>query len=228
MNFGQAFTYVFEDPDWAKKVLIPALIGLIPLIGQFFLIGWSLDVTRRVMQQNPRPLPDLDFGRQLVDGLKAAVIGLVYALPILVLEIPIMIASAAVSGNGNMDSNTAGTLVTIVSLCCGGLIMIYALLMAFALPAAYGNFIANERLGAAFRFNEIFALLRAAPGAYLLTFLGLIVSGFIAGLGSIACFIGVFVTLAYSQAVNGHLYGQAYNEAIRNRAIGAGGGAQVY
>jgi hypothetical protein len=222
MNFGQAFSFVFEDPDWAKKVLIPALISLIPLVGQIFLVGWALDITRRVIQQNPRPLPDLDFGRQLVDGLKAFVVGLVYSIPIIIFTIPISIVSA-VAGNQNMDSNTAGGIVTVVSLCCGGLIFLYSIAMMFVLPAALGNVAATDRLSAAFNFSEIMSLVRAAPGAYLLVLVGVIVSGFIAGLGSIACGIGVIVTLAYSQAVNGHLYGQGYNEATRNR-----GYAKVY
>jgi hypothetical protein len=218
MNFGQAFTFVFEDPDWVKKVLIPALISIIPIIGQIFLVGWSIDVTRRVIQGNPRPLPDLDFGRQFVDGLKVTVIGLVYSIPIILFIIPIIIVSATV-GNQNLDSNTVGPLVSIVSICCGGLIFIYSILLAFVLPAAFGNFAATDRLGAAFNFNEVMGLLRAAPGAYLLVLLGLFVSGLIGGLGSIICAIGVVVTLAYSQAVNGHLYGQGYNEATRNRGF---------
>ncbi len=219
MNFGQAFTYVFEDPDWAKKVLIPALIAIIPIVGQIFLLGWMLDITRRVIQRNPRPLPELDFGRQLVDGLKGFVIGFVYALPILILEIPIIIVSSSMSTQ-NFDTNTtAGPLVAIVSVCCGGLILLYALLMAFFLPAALGNYAASGNLSAGFRFREIFGLLRAAPGAYLLTLLGVIVAGFISGLGSIACVIGVFATLAYAQAIMGHLYGQAYLEATGNKGL---------
>jgi len=222
MNFGQAFTYVFEDPDWAKKVLIPALIGLIPLIGQLFLIGWMLDITRRVIEQNPRPLPELDFGRQLGEGFKGFVIGLVYAIPIIILDIPIIIVSVLMS-NENMDPNTAGPLVTVVSLCCGGLILLYSILMAFLLPAALGKFAASGNLSAGLRFQEVFGLLRAAPGAYLMVFLGVIVAGFIAGLGSIACGIGVLATIAYAQAIMGHLYGQAYVEATRNRGF-----ARVY
>lgn len=222
MNFGQAFTYVFEDPDWAKKVLIPALIAIIPIVGQIFLIGWMLDIVRRVIARNPRPLPELDFGRQFMEGLKGMVISLVYALPIFILEIPIFITTGSVN-NQNFDPNTAGPLVGIVSLCCGGLILLYALVLAVMLPAALGNFAAKGNLGAAFRFGEIFGLVRAAPGAYLMVLLGSIVAGFIAGIGTIACVIGVFATLAYAQAVMGHLYGQAYNEATGNKGF-----AQVY
>lgn len=218
MNFGQAFTYVFEDPDWAKKVLIPALVALIPIVGQFVVLGWMLDITRRVIQRDPRPLPELAFGRQLSEGFKGFILGLVYALPTIILVIPIVVASTMMT-NQDMDSNTATTLVTVVSLCCGGLIMLYSILMAFVLPAAMANYAANGNLGAAFRLKEVFDLVRAAPGAYLLTLLGVMVAGFIAGLGTIACVIGALATLVYSQAVTGHLYGQSYLEATRNRGF---------
>lgn len=221
MNFGQAFTYVFEDPDWLKKVLIPALISLIPIVGQIYLIGWALDISRRVIQHNPRPLPDVDFGRQLGEGFKGFVVGLVYAIPILILEIPIIIASLLTS-NQNMDPNTVAPLVTFVSLCCGGLIFLYAILLAFALPAAMGRLADSGSIGAALRFQEVFGLLRAAPGAYLMTLLGVMVAGMIASLGTIACVIGVVATLAYSQAIAGHLYGQAYLEATHNSGFTRG------
>ncbi len=219
MNFGQAFTYPFEDPDWVKKLLIPALIAIIPVVGQVFLVGWSLDVARRVIQQNPHPLPDIDFGRQLVDGLKAFVVSLVYSIPVIIFTIPIIVVSAIFQGNANVDSNVAGTLFSLVSICCGGLIFLYSVLLAFVLPAALGNFAAHGTISAGLRFNEVISLLRAAPGAYLLTLVGVIIAGFISGLGAIACVIGAFATLAYAQSIMGHLYGQAYNEAIRNRSF---------
>jgi hypothetical protein len=44
-----------------------------------------------------------------------------------------------------------------------------------------------------------------------------LVGGFLAGMiamvGTIACVIGVFFTIAYANAINAHLMGQAYNEA---------------
>lgn len=216
MNFGQAFTYVFEDPDWTKKLLIPALVALIPLIGQIVVVGWMLELARNVIQRSPRPLPNLDFGRQLGEGFKGFVISLVYAIPIIILVIPIIIVSTMLAGQ-DMDTNTATTLITVVSLCFAGLIFLYSIVMAFALPAALGNYAAKGNLGAAFRFQEVFGLLRAAPGAYLLTLLGVMVAGFVAGLGTIACVIGMFATLVYSQAIMGHLYGQAYLEATKNK-----------
>jgi hypothetical protein len=85
--------------------------------------------------------------------------------------------------------------------------------VAFVLPAAIGNFAATGQLGAAFRFNEVFGLVRAAPGAYFMVFLGSIVASIIAGLGLIACIIGVLFTAAYAYMINAHLWGQAYKAA---------------
>jgi len=220
MNFGQAFTFVFEDPDWVKKVLIPALVTLIPIVGVFVLMGWMMDITRRVIQKNPRPLPELDFGRQLGEGFKGFVVALVYSLPMIIMIIPIAVASSMMD---SMDPDTYPMVIGIVSVCCGGLTVFYGLFMAYAIPAALGNLAARGNLGAAFRFSEVFGLLRAAPGAYLMVLLGVIVAGFISGAGTIACVIGAFATMAYGQAVLGHLYGQAYSEATVNKGF-----AQAY
>ncbi len=218
MNFGKAFTFPFDDPDWAKKIIIPALISLIPIVGQIFVFGWALGVTRRVIGGQSSLLPDLQFGEQLMDGLKAFVIGLVYALPIIIISIPLAILTSTAAASG-MDQETAGILVTIASVCCYGIIFVYGILMAFALPAAYARFVATGNLGAAFRFKEVIGLVRSAPGPYLMVFFGAILTGMIAGLGSILCAVGVVLTYTYAMAVNGHLYGQAYNEATANRGF---------
>ena len=69
MDFGLAFSYVFQDRDWLRKVGIVALISLIPILGQLVLIGWSLNITKRVIERHPEPLPEVDFGGDLARQL---------------------------------------------------------------------------------------------------------------------------------------------------------------
>lgn len=216
MQFGKAFTFVFEDPDWFKKVLIAALVGLIPIIGQFVLVGWALETTRRVIRRQPGGLPDLDFGAQLGLGFQSFVIFLVYSIPAMIIYLPVFVIPFVFGENTSSD--LAATAVTLAMVCCTGLLALYGLLMMVMIPAAHGNFIAQGRLGAAFNFSQVFALLRAAPGAYLMVLLGGLVAGFIAPLGSIACGIGVILTSAYAILISSHLYGQAYNAAFENGA----------
>lgn len=206
MEFGKAFTYIFDDDDWVMKTIIAALVSLIPIIGQITVMGWGLEVTRRVIRNDPNPLPDWsDFGGHIVRGIIAWVIGFVYALPLIILyACPIIIIAMAENDD---------TLMTLGWLCFSCLTLLYVVLLMFVLPAAMGNYAAKDELGAAFRFGEVFGLVRAAPGAYLLTILGALIAGFIAPLGLILCFIGVLWTQVYAILINSHLWGQAYNQA---------------
>lgn len=222
MDFGKAFTFVFDDPDWLKKIVIAALIGLIPIIGQMYLVGYGLEVARRVIRHNPVLLPDIAFGESLATGFKSLIIGLVYAIPVFLMLIPlllILVPVTSTTGTGGTDYSSAEPIAVALSLCCMGLLFVYGILLWVWIPAAHGNFLAADSLGAAFRFKEIFALLKAAPGAYLYVLLGGIACGFIASLGTVGCGIGVLLTSTYAVAVSGHLLGQAYNEAIANKAL---------
>ena len=211
MDFGLAFSFPFQDEEWVKKVVLTAVISLIPIIGQIALIGWMVELTRRVIRGDAEPLPDwADFGDILVLGLKMFAIGFVYAIPLMFIAIPMAIFEALI------DSDSAVALYTIVTLCFSCFSLIYGLGLAFFVPAAVGELAATDNLGAAINPANILAHVRTAPSAYLLAFLGTIVAGFLSGFGIILCFVGVIFTAVYASAVQGHLYGQAYLEATNS------------
>jgi len=214
MEFGRAFSYVFKDPDWLKKVALTGLIGLIPVLGQLYLLGWGLEISRRVIKGESELLPEINFGGFLGKGFQAWVIALVYAIPVIILQLPIQLVGP-LSAALQMDQDTLGYIMIAVSVCCGGLLLIYSIFLGFMVPAALGNFVSKNQLGAGLRFGEVFALVKAAPVAYLLVLVGNILVGLIAPLGAIACVIGVIVTQAYSLSVMGHFIGQAYREASK-------------
>jgi hypothetical protein len=218
MEFGKAFSFQFQDPDWIKKILIGALIMLIPLVGELVVIGWGFEITKRVIRQDPSPLPDWsNFMGNLVSGLKLFVVYLVYLLPIILVSA--CSQSVYLIPSDVMDSNTMATVSMVVMICFGCVAFLYGIVIAFLLPAAVGNFAATDQLGAAFRFGEVFNLVKAAPVAYLLVILGSLLSSIIASLGSIACGVGALATTTYAMTVNGHLQGQAYNEAKAKQGL---------
>jgi hypothetical protein len=208
MDIGLAFSYVFEDDDWLKKVGIAALVLLIPIIGQLIVLGWALTITRRVIQNDPVPLPDWnDFGEYTIFGLKAFVIGLVYAIPLIIFMIPSSILS------GTMDPHSPRAIISIIVTLLGCLTFLYSLLIALIMPAAYGQLAATGEIGEGLNVSKIISMITKNPSTYLMAFLGLILAGIVASLGSIACGIGVIATSAYAMAVEGHLFGQAYRVA---------------
>ncbi len=216
MDFARSFSYVFEDKDWLTKILIGAVVLLIPLVGQLIVFGWALEATRRVIAGEKPELPDWsDFGGHVGNGLKAFVVGLVYGLPLIIFALcntgVTMLANPDLVGYQTAQSMQA--IVTVVSLLVSCLNLIYSLFLGFVMPAALGNMMATGELGAAFRFGEVFRLAFGHFGTYLLVLVGEILVYFIAALGLIACVVGVLFTAAYAYAVVGHLMGQAYRAA---------------
>jgi hypothetical protein len=214
MNFGQALTFQFKDPEWARKILVISLIMLIPVVGWFFAFGWSLEITRRVIQAEPgdQTLPEIDLAKDMVRGLQGFLIGLVYNLPALAISAFLTvfyIYTYAAFGNGQVN------IVLLISFfCLIPIVLAYFLFMTMIVSASFGNFLAqNESLAAGFQISRIFGLVRKAPLAFFLVLVGQFICGFMAFFGLAACVIGVVITSAYTLTVMGHLYGQAFQEA---------------
>lgn len=218
MEFGQAFSFVFEDEEWLKKVGIAGLIMFIPLVGVLVVLGWSVEITKRVINNHAEPLPDWgDFMQYLVKGLQVFVIAFLYMLPVIVVQLCSTGGMAFMADSGD---ETLATVLGVLTVCLSCFVILYSILSGLVLPAAIGNFAAKDELKAAFSFGEVFGMVRKNLGAYALVLLGSIVSGFVASLGIIACGIGVAFTGAYAYAINGHLWGQAYRVASPGAGTG--------
>ena len=226
MNLGNAFAFVFEDDQWITKVLLAAAILLlgvafswvlaIPLIIAALLLGgYSVEITRRVIKGDRDALPEWDdWGQLFADGLKVWVIGIVYALPIIIVSLCLSIPTGLLAENAEGASGFFGFLLSCFNF-------LWAIVLSIVMPAAVGHFVAKDDLGAAFRFGEVFALVRDNLGTFLLTFLMTWVAQIIGGLGALVCGVGVLVTYPYSIMVIGNLYGQAYVEATGQTAPAA-------
>jgi hypothetical protein len=212
MEFGRAFTFAFEDQDWVKKLGIAGLLLIIPILGILVVAGWALEVTRRVIHREAELLPDWgNFGDYLVKGLMLWVVGFVYSLPVVLVSA--CQQGAMIYMQDSSADETMVTAITVLSICFSCIIFLYSIFIGFVLPAAFAKLAVTGQIGAAFRFGEVFGMVRAAPSAYLIVLLGSIVAGLVGSLGIILCVIGVVFTYAYAMVVNAHLWGQAYNVA---------------
>ena len=210
MDFGLAFSYVFEDEDWVKKLAVASVLCL-TVIGVIPVLGWGLEVIRRVIKEEPDPLPDWsEFGQYFVKGLLILLVIFIYNLPITVLG-----ACNAGAGTllGNMGEDFAAPLIWILTSCLSCLYILYGLGVSLILPAALGNYAASGEFGSVFKLGEIFKIVKDNLGNYGLVFLGMLLSYIIAPLGAVACGIGIAVTTAYAILFNSHLMGQAYKVA---------------
>jgi len=218
MDIGRSFTYVTQDQDWIKKVLLGGVITLIPIAGPLFAFGYMLETMRNIIAEQEVPLPEIgDFGAKLVEGLKVWVISFIYALPLVLFSICAQSGSLAPVIAENVDPDTLEVLTSVsigVSACCGCLLLLYAILMGLILPFAWGKYAETVQIGAAFRLGEIFEMLKSNVGSAVVVLLVNGLAGFVAALvGTIACGIGLIFTLFYAQLVMAFLYGSLYRQA---------------
>ena len=228
MDFGRAFSYAFQDPDWLKKVGLAAVIMLIPVVGSIVVLGWGLEITRRLINNETDLLPDWsNFGEFLSKGFQAFVVTLAYLLPSLVINIcqqGIAISMNAAANSGNGSQQMAGV-AGFAAICLSCLSIVFSIAAGFLIPAALGTLADTGQLGAAFRFNQIIGLVRSAPGPYLLQLLVVGVASLILiPVGIIVCIVGVLAVSAYLTTVSSHLTGQSYKIA---RAAQAATGATI-
>jgi len=209
LQLQRAYTYMFDDPEWIKKVVIGALmvLGSVLVIPLFILLGYEVEVIRMVAAGQDRRLPDWnDWGAKLETGAKLAVVMLIYALPMLALMagfyIPLIVQAVS------RDGNSTGMWYTPFFFGFGVLVFFLSLLYRLVMPAYTVRFARTGSIKSGLQFGEVARMIRANIGAYLLVMALLFANGYLVSLGWIACCVGVFFTSFYISLVNAHLFGQ--------------------
>jgi hypothetical protein len=212
MNLTRAFSFVFDDPDWWKIILVIGLLQFIPIIGQIALIGCLLQTARAVAQGNSQPLPRLNqLGTVLSEGIYGLLIAIVYYLPILAIVCIlscILVAIIVASGNNDPQPGIFFGLLLCLNLILIPLILITQLLLIIG----NSRYVQTGSVEAALQLGEVFTLLRRNPAEWLVLWLLSIVCNFVGGLGSIIFVVGSLFTTVYAALVFGHLLGQTVHQ----------------
>lgn len=234
MDIGKAITFVFEDPEWLKKVAIGTgvtllglifsvfLIGLIPLL---MVLGYTVLLARNVMDGVEHPLPEWqDWGDLFIRGLKLFLILLIWAIPLIFVSLGSSLPPAL------MDDPDLQGIAAAVATCCGCLTLILSIVYALIEPVIFFRFARTNEFASGFELDRIFRLLGdnivniivaiivAAVVGVILMILGGIV-------GTILLVMGLIVTIPaagfLSSLVEAHLFGQVGREAEAKAAVSA-------
>lgn len=204
MNFSKSFTYIFEDPDWFSKLILPLLCSLIPFIGTFVMAGYILHLIRNVANREPRPLPQLNFGEDLARGFKWFVVMLIYVVPLL-LFVGLMLIPITLS---NEDAPAVAIILGIIS---GVAVLTYFIFLWLLMPLAQAHLAMHETISSGFAISKFTKMFSKNITEWLLVLAGGLLAGLIAPAGGILFFIGAMITGTYAGLMVSHLIGQAYS-----------------
>lgn len=222
MDIASAFTFVFDDKEWLKKLAIGGGLALVAAIMTpvivglaltFPLDGYRLQVLKNVRDGQPLPLPEWNqFGDFFRMGLMVFIIRLVYNLPALLVACP-LIAIYVATPFLELDPEFTSTLNLISIACWSCLLPLLALVGNALFPAALIRYAEQETLASAFQFREVFSFISSHLSDYVIALLLALVAGTIASFGFIICLVGVLFTNFWSVLVSANLYGQLAKES---------------
>jgi Protein of unknown function (DUF4013) len=190
----------FRDREWLAKLLIMALILLIPIVGSINGLGWMLASLDRLRAGEERLAPaNLTY---LGRGIRLFVVELIYAVGITIVALVIFIPAFALSLHQGQSSANVGLIASAVLLNLLGFstVTVLSLALTFAMPAIV---LATDRggIGGGIQVGAVLRRSRMNLSHTLIAGLMLIAASFIGSLGMLVCGIGVLVTSVYALAM---------------------------
>ena len=168
---GDSFTYVKEGIiDKVNKwllLMIATLILTIPLM------GYIMNVYR-----GTKPAPEVEgWGKLFVDGILLFIVGIIYAIPIIILEFLMIGATFATT----MESNPTAMMTSLASAgILAVILIIVAIIIAIVSPIGIIRFARTGNFGDAFNFGEIITTIKKI--GWLSYILALIVVAVVVGI----------------------------------------------
>ncbi len=210
MDFAYAVTYIFEDRQWVRKLVLLAVFAffsLIPLVGLLpfaVVLGYLYEIAINVRQGRPRPLPKwTNYERTFAQGAQVLLAIFVYHLPLIIFGGCSTWLFSGVAGG------FLGDTTVFVILCCAIPLLLVYLLIAWPLLATgitetieTGEFRRMYRIVHLWDVLSNNVILAVQWVAY-----SLLVNIFTMLLFGIPC-IGWLLVLLFSVPVQGHLLGQ--------------------
>lgn len=81
LSLADALRYPLQTKGWARPIFLLTLCQLIPVIGQWLLIGYGMAVVRAIYA-GETDLPAMQWGKMVWNGFLFLVIGVIYLVPL--------------------------------------------------------------------------------------------------------------------------------------------------
>lgn len=177
-DLNHLFLFPLQDNDARKHFLIGCLVYLagfiIPIVPWIAAAGYCAILIRQVLNdEKPHLVPWDNWELLLRDGARLLGIRLIYALPLLVLMLPMFFIFVVtplfpifMQNNNSQEVGTAYVLLMLLSLGLMFLVMPISLVVGLIAPAAEIHMIAKDDFGAGFRVQEWWPIFKKNWGGF--------------------------------------------------------------
>jgi hypothetical protein len=207
LNYGKPFGFFFQDKDWFKKFAIASLLTY-TLIGAAPVIGWTIDIVRRVAQDEEPIFPELNNWKLYWKlGGRFAFVNAVWLLPLLfavvVLYLPLVFVNQL--ANESLLAVFGGTLLCVVLF-----LLIYFIVYGFLLVPMLVALSRGDSAWQAMNPVRLWKLARPHFTEYLIVFLvvGVALTNVVLFVGALTLFLLLPPLLVYAGLVAAHYAGQ--------------------
>jgi hypothetical protein len=222
VDYSRGLRFVFDDPAWVAKILIGALFTLLSVffIGTIWVSGYTVEIVRRTIRGESRPLPEWnDWSALTRDGLRATVVWVAHCVPLMILAVLLALALGGVGTiiSSSLDTPTDFQTALFLMVLTGTVFFsLVGLAVLLYLPAAFLRFVILDRVSAAFDFRRNVDFIRRNMNSYFQALVVFFVASFIAQFGIVVLCIGFFPAAFWSVCVFGYAMGKL---ALEDRSI---------
>ena len=179
LDLNQIFTFPLKDAEARKHFLTGSLVSLagfiIPILPFLVMYGYAVRIARQILNnESPRMVEWDDWGGMATDGAKVFGVRLIYTLPILILALPIFVASFVmpIFMQNASGSEAEAFLMIFMVIMFGSMCIFIPLSFAAGLivPAAEMHSVDKSEFAAGFRVREWWAIFRANLGGFIAAF----------------------------------------------------------
>lgn len=186
MDYGKIIKFPMEDKNWLVKIIIGGILSIIPIVN-FIAFGYEFKVMKNSINKKPSMPEWKNFTDLFVKGLVVFVIALLYMIIPLIIFLGVAGFSSLSYIAGDFANPYSIIIAILPALFIGGILL---LIVGFILPMAIAMYAKSDNFGDAFKLSEILNRIKSIFGEYLISYIILIVLGFILMLIGLIPFIG--------------------------------------
>lgn len=207
IDLGKAFSFVSSQPGWISKLLLPGILGFIPVVGTVALLGWQRRIVAS-LRAGSMELPEMDVADDLKGGLAPTLavlnVGGLMLIGVFIGFLGFLLVEIGEATGNRTVSDLMDAAALLFGLASFTLTFVLGLATFGLMPELLRRGHQGELLPVAHPKESLRAA-RSHTQLLVTAGLGCVIASALGSLGGVLCGVGLAVTVPWAVAAMGHL-----------------------